>query len=358
MTERVLIAGLGATTAVGRGAWETAAAVRAGISGFTQHPFMIDTAGEPMRAAIAPWLDIGLQGIDRFEALLFPAVEEALSVLPGPPPSGSRWALALALPSARPGLAPDLARELMARLTRRHKPLFSGAAVFEAGHAAGLLGVHAAFTKLSQGTLDACVVAGVDSWLEPETLEWLEQNDQLHSAGPLNNAWGFIPGEAGAALLLVSESAAGRMGLLPLGVVLGVGKAHEPKRIKTETVCIGEGLTEAFRAALATLPAGSKVSDIYCDMNGEPYRADEFGFTALRTKEHFESASDFVAPADCWGDVSAAGGLLHMMLACAAAHKGYAKGPLAFAWASAEMGERAAALVATAAPGAATAARG
>ena len=88
------------------------------------------------------------------------------------------------------------------------------------------------------------------------------------------------------------------------------------------------------------------MSDIYCDMNGEPYRADEFGFTALRTKEHFESASDFVAPADCFGDVSAAGGPLHLLLACAAAHKGYSKGPLAFAWASAEMGQRAATLLA------------
>ena len=81
-------------------------------------------------------------------------------------------------------------------------------------------------------------------------------------------------------------------------------------------------------------------------MNGEPYRADEFGFTALRTKEHFESASDFVAPADCWGDVGAVGGLLHIVLACAAAAKGYAGGELAFAWASAEGGQRAAALVA------------
>ena len=86
---------------------------------------------------------------------------------------------------------------------------------------------------------------------------------------------------------------------------------------------------------------------MYCDLNGEPYRADEFGFAALRTKESFESASDFVAPADCWGDVAAAGGPLHAMLAVAAASKGYAKGELAFAWASSEPGERAAALFAT-----------
>ena len=351
MSERVFITGLGANTAVGRGAWASAAAVRAGISGFTQHPFMIDTAGEPMRAAIAPWLDIGLTGVERFEALLFPAIDEALSVLPSAPASASRWAIALGLPSPRPGLAENIGPELTVRLRRRYRSMFGSEAVFAAGHAAALLGLQAACRKLAQGALDACVVAGVESWLEPETLEWLERCDQLHGAGPLNNAWGFIPGEAGAALLLVNESMARTFDLHQLAVVLGVGSAHEPKRIKTETVCIGEGLTEAFRAALATLPAGSKVTDIYCDMNGEPYRADEFGFTALRTKEHFESASDFVAPADCWGDVSAAGGLLHAVLACAAARKGYAAGPLAFVWASAEIGERAAALLACGQPG-------
>lgn len=352
MSERVFITGLGANTAVGRGAWASAAAVRAGVSGFTQHPYMIDTAGEPMRAAIAPWIDIGLQGVDRFEALLIPAIEEALAVLEGAPASVSRWAFALALPSLRPGLPQRLGAELQSRVTRRFNAVFGGAATFEAGHAAGLLGLQAACAKLRQGALDACVVAGVESWLEPETLEWLEQNDQLHGAGPLNNAWGFIPGEAGAALLVMREIVARELQLPLLAGVLGVGVAHEPKRIKTETVCIGEGLTAAFRDALTAMPAGAKVSDIYCDMNGEPYRADEFGFTALRTKEYFESAGDFMAPADCWGDVSAAGGLLHAMLACAAAHKGYARGSLAFAWASAEMGERAAALLATPAPGA------
>lgn len=350
MNELVFITGMGANTAVGRSAWASAAAVRAGISGFTQHPYMIDTAGEPMRAAIAPWLDIGVTGADRLEALLFPAIDEAMSALPTPPADALRWAIALALPSPRPGLAQDIEAELTSRLTRRYRSVFGSVAIFAAGHAAGLLALEAACAKLQEGALDACVVAGVDSWMEPETLEWLEQCDQLHGAGPLNNAWGFIPGEAGAALLVVGERAARALGLEPLAAVVGVGSAHEPKRIKTETVCIGEGLTQAFRAALEALPAGSTVTDIYCDMNGEPYRADEFGFTALRTKEHFESASDFVAPADCWGDVSAAGGVLHLILACAAGFKGYAKGRFAFAWASAEMGERAAALLAFAGP--------
>jgi 3-oxoacyl-[acyl-carrier-protein] synthase-1 len=83
------------------------------------------------------------------------------------------------------------------------------------------------------------------------------------------------------------------------------------------------------------------VTDLYCDLNGEPYRADEFGFAVLRTKEAFAMASDFTAPADCWGDVSAATMPLTMSLACVAAKKGYASGPYSFLWASSESGERA-----------------
>lgn len=338
----IYVVALGASTPVGRNAWSSAAAVRAGISGFTQHPFMIDTAGEPMRAAIAPWLDIGITGVERFKALLFPAIDQALAPITVTQSPLPRVALSLGLPSPRPGQPDKLQSALIDALAGKYRDTFAAFAAFPNGHAAGLLALEAATKKLLQGEFDACVVAGVDSYLEPETLEWLEECDQLHSAGPLNNAWGFIPGEAAGAVLVMRHEFVERLRIVPLARVLGLGSAFEPKRIKTETVCIGEGLTQAFRTALQALPEGAKVTDVYCDMNGEPYRGDEYGFTCLRTKEHFESASDFTAPADCWGDVSAASGPLYIGLAAIAGAKNYANGNLAFAWASSEGGERAA----------------
>ena len=344
--EAVHIVAMGASTAIGRDAWSSAAAVRAGVSGFTQHPYMIDTAGEPMIVALASWLDIDLTGLARFEALLYPAIDQALEPVIGSQGRGLRVALSLGLPSSRPGRLDTLKHDLRKSISTKYRPIFDSIAVFPNGHAAGLLALDAAFKKLTEGILDACIVAGVDSYIDPETLEWLEECDQLHSAGPLNNAWGFIPGEAAGALLLIRDEVVKRMHLKPLATVLGTGLSHEPKRIKTETICIGEGLTQAFREALAALPAATQVSDVYCDMNGEPYRADEYGFTCLRTKESFESPSEFVAPADCWGDVAAAGAPLHLILSIIARAKGFARGNIAFSWASAEGGERAAALIA------------
>lgn len=347
MGEPVVIVALGASTSIGRDAWSTAAAVRAGVNRFGQHPYMFDIVGEPMQVARADWLDLDVTGIDRFEALLFPAIDQAVEPLAAHAASAPKAAIALGLPSPRPGLPEDLQGDLMKRVARRYGRLFGAAAAFPAGHAAGLLALEAGFRRLQQGGLDACIVAGVDTYLEPETLEWIESCDQLHSAGSLNNAWGFIPGEAAGALLLMRAETAQQFGAKPLATVLGTGSAYEAKRIKTETVCIGEGLTRAFRSALVSLPGGMQVSDVYCDLNGEPYRADEYGFTALRTKEAFASTSDFVAPADCWGDVAAAGGPLHLMLATIAGAKDYAHGSVSFAWSSAEGGERAAAVVVT-----------
>lgn len=343
--EPIYICALGSSTPVGRDAWASAAAVRAGISGFAQHPYMIDTAGEPMRVAIAPWLDIDLSGIERLTDLLFPAINQVLVPLSVETAKKPSIALSLGLPSPRPGLPADLQANLVKALAGKYQGVFAAVAAFPKGHAAGLLALEAASKKLLEGAFDACVVAGVDSHLEPETLEWLEECDQLHGAGPLNNAWGFIPGEAAGAVLLVRQEYIERLRINPLARLIGLGSAFEPKRVKTETVCIGEGLTQAFRTALESLPTGVKVTDVYCDMNGEPYRADEYGFACLRTNQFFESASDFSAPADCWGDVSAAGGLLHLGLATIAGVKGYANGRYAFVWASSEGGERAASVL-------------
>lgn len=330
------ITGVGAITSIGYDAWTSAAAARAGLCGFREHAYMIDTAGEPMRVASVPALAIGLSVAERCAQMLLPALDEALA---GAPPDLRRIGLALGLPPPRPGRGDDLDDRLRRAVGEHFGNRIAPVVTFEAGHASGLLALDAALKGLGSGSIDGCLVAGVDSYLAPETLEWIEDCDQLHGGGPLNNAWGFIPGEAAGALLMQPVSD----GALASVVALGIGR--ETKLIKTDTVCLGEGLTQAFRAALEALPSGARIDNVFCDMNGEAYRADEYGFTCLRTKERFREATDFVAPADCWGDVGAAGAPLHVLLAIAACRKGYAKGALSLVWGSSEGGERAAAVV-------------
>ncbi len=340
------VIGLGACTPIGRTVWASAAAARAGLCGFSEHRFMVDTAGEPMRIARARWIGTTVEPVRRCCELLFPAIEESLTgvrdlVLR----HRLRVGLALALPPDRPGRPHNLGAHLSRAVAHTFPGLFADVVVFECGHAAGYLALNAARERITVAALDTCVVAGVDSYLVPETLEWVEACDQLHGGGQENNAWGFIPGEAGSAIVVASHAWAAQAGLEPYGEVVGVGLGRETERIKTDGVCIGAGLTQAFRAALETLPPEEQIHNVFCDLNGETYRADEYGFTALRTKSRFRAATDFVAPADCWGDIGAAGAPLHAALGLVAHRKKYSRGPLSLVWGSSESGERGAAVI-------------
>jgi 3-oxoacyl-[acyl-carrier-protein] synthase I len=338
----VVVAGVGAQTAVGRNVWSTAAAVRAGVSGFLSHPLARDRIGEPYKVAMCPWLDDRLRGVDRLEALLLPALNEARAGWE----SDDGETLLLCVSQQRAGVPVGMADELVRRLRQRHSTWLRRVEVLAHGHAAGLLAVSVAANDLRAGASSRCLVAAVDSHLGPATLNDLESHAQVHGAGALNNAWGFVPGEASSALMLARADHAASRQVPTFGVVVGAGRAVERNCLKTDTVCIGEGLTAAVSAALKALPDGAQVSDVYCDLNGEPYRSDEYAFTAMRLGARLRAAGEFTAPADCWGDVGAAGGALNVVYACTRFAKGIAAGQHALVWASAENGQRAAVLLA------------
>jgi 3-oxoacyl-[acyl-carrier-protein] synthase-1 len=125
-----------------------------------------------------------------------------------------------------------------------------------------------------------------------------------------------------------------------LALILAAKTEHESKRIKTRDLCLGEGLTDVVRAALARLSPGKTISSIICDINGERYRSEEWGFVCLRLASYFDDPTAYLAPSACWGDVGAASIPLFVMLACEAAGRGYATGPRVLAYAGSENGLR------------------
>lgn len=337
----VVVVGVGARTALGASAPATAAAVRAGIAGFGPHPFVVDTAGNKVIVAAAAYLGPDVAGTDRLAELAVPAAAEALGPLLATSGGGPPIYVFLGLPPDRPGRGKDVPALLPARL---QAALGSRCTVrrverIETGHAAGAMAVQAAWQAVRSGAAEFALAGGVDSYMEPETLEWLEAFDQVHSAGPENNPYGFIPGEGAGFVLLVSADAARRYKLSAALDLVNAAIAKETKLIKTDAVCTGEGLTALFRA-LAGEPQMVRTDHVYCDMNGEPYRADEFGFATVRAGGLFHDPSAFTAPADCWGDVGAASGPLFLVLADAATRKGYAPGSVLAAFTSSESGER------------------
>jgi len=215
--------------------------------------------------------------------------------------------------------------------------------VFVLGHASGMIALDAACTRIRAGVLELCAVAGVDSYLALETLEWLDQNRQLATS---YHRGAFFPGEGAGAVLVASDAVVQRYRLSSLAIVRGTGTATELRLIKTEDVCLGQGLTESVRKAVMSLRLPDEVVEgIICDINGERYRSEEWGFTLLRLPEALADPTAYDAPASCWGDMGAASGPLSVTLAVLAGQRGWAKGSRYLIWNSSEGGQRVAAVL-------------
>jgi 3-oxoacyl-[acyl-carrier-protein] synthase-1 len=210
------------------------------------------------------------------------------------------------------------------------------------GHAAGLSALADAVAAIDRGAAEICLVGGVDSYLHLDTIEWLGSHRQL--ACPSTRS-GFIPGEGAGFCLLMAAHASRRLQLHPLARLASVAVGRETKLIKSSEICLGEGLDATVKKAMASFPASGTIDEVICDINGERYRNEEWGFVCLRSWQHFVDPSAFRSPADTWGDMGAASGPLFAMLACQAAARGYTRGPRTMLWASSEGGMRAVAVL-------------
>jgi 3-oxoacyl-[acyl-carrier-protein] synthase I len=165
-----------------------------------------------------------------------------------------------------------------------------------------------------------CLVAGVDSFLVGPTLAAYESKHRLLTT---SNSNGFIPGEAGAAVLLGPAGASGRPELR----CVAVGFGRERATVESGEPLRADGLVEAYRAMRSD--GGVTLDDAdyrYTDCNGEQYgfKNDRLAFHRVvrKMKERF----DHLHPADSIGEIGAAVGPCVLGLALAAARKGYAPG--------------------------------
>ncbi|RPI70677.1 MAG: hypothetical protein EHM45_24540, partial [Desulfobacteraceae bacterium] len=334
------IIGLGARTSVGWDAASTAASVRAGLARFGEYPSLTDNQGNPVAVAMAPYLAPEIFGSDRFLALGIPAAAQAVSPLSNASSKDTSLDILIGLPLERPGLPKELGDDVI----KGFEKAFAGNRtvnsidVFAKGHAAGLMALQLGRQRILDGKTKACLIGGIDHYLTPETMTWLDKNEQLLTEA---NPWGFVPGEGAGFCLLTSSDLIERIKCPALGQVVSMALAHEKNLIKTDTVCLGEGMTAAIREALQPFEEHKPLIDnIVCDLNGEPYRAEELGYALLKTGEYLKTPDDIKIPMDCWGDVGAAAGPLYVILAIMAGQKGYAKGPYTLVLTGSESGER------------------
>lgn len=333
----------GAQTALGMNTPASAAAVRAGITRIAEHPFLRDREGAPIRIASVSYLPASMRVAERIETLALMAAREAIKPLQKCRAKTPRLPVIVALPASRPGLSVTLESTIQRAVTRaftEYCPVLDIHTI-----RTGIAALDMAISKIQTGQSDLCLFGGCDSYISFDSLQWLSLTGCLHT---MANRWGFVPGEAASFSLIASDQWIASQGIGSFAQILGTATSCEDNRIRTETICIGNGLSKAVAQAVSPLIGSrEKVSHVYCDINGEPYRVDEWGFTIARLGKFFVDGSSYCSPANCWGDVGAASGPLLIGLAIEAARRRYAKGSHQLIWCSSESGERSAALLYT-----------
>jgi len=329
----------GMVTAVGFNTRSSCAAMRAGISGVAANNFWDPESGEFIKRAKVP-LPQWWEGVGKLVDLVAPAIQECLNAASPIPPNEIPIFLGVA-PSHRPFRFQNLENELLDEIEYNLKVVHHPKSeIISEGRVAGALGIAKAQHLLESGEAPCCIVAGVDSFLQQEVAEAYMEQQRILTPG---NSDGFIPGEAGGAILLKKAVFLEKRELQ----IIGVGFARESGNIEGDRPGTGDGLTQALKAAITQ--AGIQFSDAdywLNDQNGEHYKFKEAAFAQIRLErireQPREDRFEVWHPIESLGDIGAA--IVPCLLGYALdAHcLDYAPGPLALLHVGSDEGTRAA----------------
>jgi 3-oxoacyl-[acyl-carrier-protein] synthase-1 len=306
----------GMVTPVGFSAASSCAAMRAGIDGGAETRFMFD--GQWLTGCVVPFAE-NCRGREKLVQMAMGAIRECFDAAGDIPSHEIPLLLCLAEPN-RPGgftmADASLLGEIQDRLGYRFHP---ESQVIARGRVGGVEALACA-DALIKDRRPLVIFAGVDSFLNTPTLS------AYHALGRLKteeNSDGFIPGEAGAAVLV---GAPGRTASPELRC-LGIGWGKEPAYIGADKPIKADGLVQAIRHALQDSGCTYKDLDYrITDLSGEQYGFKEAALALLRTMRDLKCDFDIWHPAEFIGEAGAAMVPVILGQALAAVKKGYAVG--------------------------------
>jgi 3-oxoacyl-[acyl-carrier-protein] synthase-1 len=215
-------------------------------------------------------------------------------------------------PASRPGADPRLGRQLLPALESRSGVLIDHdySSVVAEDRGGGITAFARALQLLERRP--AVLVGGIDSYFDPDTVDWLDREYRLHGLQTEN---GIIPGEAAAFVLLAQRSHASA--LTRFGQVLSADVQLEPRPYGSDEPCHGLAMTLALRNAAG--PVGAKARRVgwaLTDVANERHRVDEWELAAARAFEVFADDYSHDQPLLNTGEVGAASAPLLVVMAC------------------------------------------
>jgi 3-oxoacyl-[acyl-carrier-protein] synthase-1 len=316
----VTVLGCGMVTGIGLTASATCAALRAGLSGFQETRFMSKTGEWLIGCPVTLEQDVW-RGRARVQRIVAPAIRECLDLLPPHPQESVPLLLCLA-ERDRPGRLEGLEEHLLRKLQKLLGYSFHARSqVFPRGRAGGVVALDFSRKLFSEEGFSHCILAGADTFLTGRTLEAYEAKNRLLTS---RNSNGFIPGEAGCAVLLGPAQHHQPSGLR----CAAIGFGRERATLESEEPLRGDGLLEAFRALQRDGQMTLENADYrITDCNGEQYGFKQDRLAMSRSLRKLKIRFDHLHPADCLGEIGAAVVPCALGMALTAAQKGYAPGP-------------------------------
>ncbi|MBN8872201.1 MAG: hypothetical protein J0H67_05150 [Rhodospirillales bacterium] len=310
---------VGLVCGVGTTAEESCAAIRCGLNNFQETRFIGSDGAWLVGSSVTleePW-----RGMTKLAKMAARAIAECLAH--GREEPGRIPVLLCIAEPERPGRYEGLPHALLQQVeTELGVRLHPHSSVIEQGRVGGAVALLQARRMLASGRYRQLVVAGVDTFLSGAMLAAYDRQDRLLRK---DNSNGFIPGEAGGAVLLSLSQDDSEAPLL----IRGLGFAREPAAFGSGRPLRADGLTQAIRSALDEAGVGLKECDHrIADVSGEQYRFREAALAVTRLLRDRKVLFGLWHPADCVGEVGAAS--LPAMLAVLwfGAARDYLPGPM------------------------------
>jgi 3-oxoacyl-[acyl-carrier-protein] synthase I len=296
----IAIEAAGAVTPVGTNLTETVGGLYTGVQLF-EDLGVLDEEGEPLSGMKIPFPE-GLNGPERLLAMANAVVDEAtLTIEPS-----AKIPLLLCLPESgtyQSSLPEWPANLLSSVIANAAVPLdLTRSRVIARGKAGLLEALGAALALLKEPAMPYCLVGGVDSFVDDERVAALFGEGRVLSVG---NKDGYVPGEAGAMLLLTNRPSPGVMARW-----LSAAAGTEDACRGSDGPITGTGLRDAMAKALAQAKVDFNGLDCLAhDFSGEQRYFEELLLATPRLSSGHGNHTVEV-PASSTGETGAAAGFV------------------------------------------------
>lgn len=296
--DRLVIRAFGMMTGAGLDGPSACAAIRASVDNFAETRFMA-RGGRWIVGSQVP-LERAERGLAKHVTMAASVIRECLTRIGADRTEDIPLYLCVAeldRPGRLSGLDDRLLRDVQVALGRA---FHRRSQIIALGRVSGVVALTEAWRRMSEERLSTAIIAGVDSLLSAETLQWYDRQSRLLTN---ENSNGFVPGEAAGAVLLTRDDSP--RNLDPW--CEGLGGGVEPATIDSDLPLRADGLAAAISAALADAQCDfAAVHGIISDANGEQYFFREGALAQSRLMRQRVAHLDVWQPADCVGEIGAA----------------------------------------------------